>query len=194
MNVNILLFEDFELLDAFGPAEIFGYVEECQLKHVSLHGGAIKSRQGTVVLTEPLEQADYSGTLLLPGGLGTRPLVKNPRFIESLARLADQSSYCLTVCTGSGLLAQTGLLDGKKATSNKRAFDWARSVSSKVEWIGRARWVVDGKFYTSSGVSAGMDMTLGFVADQFGQEKAEEIASRIEYLWNRDKNNDPFAR
>ncbi|KPU44329.1 ribosomal-protein-S5-alanine N-acetyltransferase [Oxobacter pfennigii] len=59
---------------------------------------------------------------------------------------------------------------------------------------GNARWVTDGKFYTSSGVSAGMDMALEFIAERFGIDRTNEIADGIEYNWNKDKNNDPFAR
>lgn len=105
-----------------------------------------------------------------------------------------QSKYCLTVCTGAALLAKTNLLNGRKATSNKRAFEWVKSVNSNIEWVNRARWVADGKFYTSSGISAGIDMALGFVADRFSLERAIEIAQSIEYVWNSDKNNDLFAK
>ncbi len=56
-----------------------------------------------------------------------------------------------------------------------------------------ARWVVDGKYYTSSGVSAGMDMTLGFVKDRFSEQKAIDIAKHIEYIWNEDSRKDLFA-
>jgi len=85
-------------------------------------------------------------------------------------------------------------LNGRKATSNKRAFAWVQSVNSDVKWISHARWVVDGKFYTSSGVSAGIDMALGFISDRFGREKTAEIAQSIEYIWNSNKNNDLFTK
>ena len=91
------------------------------------------------------------------------------------------------------MVDKTGLLDERRATSNKRAFEWVQSVNTNVEWIQTARWVVDGKFYTSSGVSAGMDMALGFVADIVDTETAEEIAYAIEYVWNSDKDNDRFV-
>ena len=100
---------------------------------------------------------------------------------------------CLAICTGSALLAKTGLMDGRRATSNKRAFDWVKSVNSKVDWLPKARWVIDGKFYTSSGVSAGIDMSLGFISDIFGTNTAEEIANSIGFVWNSDKDNDLFT-
>lgn len=85
----------------------------------------------------------------------------------------------MSVCTGSALLAKTGMLDGKDATTNKRAYNWVIQQNSNIKWIKEARWVQDGNIYTSSGVSAGIDMALGFVADNFGIEKAEEIATGI---------------
>ncbi len=99
----------------------------------------------------------------------------------------------MTVCTGSALLARTGLLDGKKATSNKRAFAWAKTNSEKAIWDNKARWTIDEKFYTSSGVSAGIDMSLGFLSDRFGIEFARQVADEIEYIWTEDKDNDTFT-
>jgi len=66
-------------------------------------------------------------------------------------------------------------------------------VNLEVNWVYKARWVRDNKFYTSSGVSAGIDMILGFVADKFSEEKAKEIADNIEYIWNDDPSEDMFA-
>ena len=193
MIINIILFEDFETLDVFGPVEILGHGKDVKLNFLSQEGGLIKSRQGTEIVTKAVDMNTYLGVFFLPGGQGTRSLVANTEFIDLIKEMADRSEYCLTVCTGSALLAKTGRLNGKRATSNKRAFDWVVSVNPEVDWAGRARWVVDGKYYTSSGVSAGMDMSLGFIQDVFGIEAAREIADRIEYTWHEDKEEDPFA-
>ena len=90
------------------------------------------------------------------------------------------------------MLAKTGLLDYKKATTNKIAFDWVITNGTNVNWVEKARWVVDGKFYTSSGVSAGMDMTLDFLKDIHGLSIARRVASEIEYEWTEDSENDSF--
>ena len=193
MNVNILLFDDFETLDAFGPIEILGKIDDYILKHYSLNGGVIKSAQGTSIITEKVESISKEGILVIPGGKGTRTLVHDNLFLHVLKETAELSSYCLSVCTGSALLANTGLLNNKKATSNKKAFDWVASINPNVNWIKNARWVVDGKYYTSSGVSAGIDMTLGFIKDCFGEQKAKDIANHIEYIWNEDCSKDLFA-
>lgn len=193
MDVNILLFNDFQALDAFGPIEILGRIKEYKLHFCSLDGGTVVSAQGTPVLTENIKASVRNGILVIPGGMGTRRLVDEPSFIDMLKDAAEQSHICLSICTGSALLAKTGLLDGRKATSNKIAFGWVVSLNSRVNWIRKARWVTDGKYYTASGVSAGMDMTLGFLKDTFGERKAEEVARDMEYIWNSDPTNDMFA-
>jgi putative intracellular protease/amidase len=193
MEVNILLFPDFDTLDAFGPVEVFGSIEQYKLRYISVSGGMITSRQGISILTQDIKDANLYGILLIPGGQGTRKLVNDTKFIDKLSEMVMKSKYCLSVCTGSALLAKTGLLNNKKATSNKKAFEWVKSINANVLWIEKARWVVDQKYYTSSGVSAGIDMALGFVAERFGLNEAQKIAENIEYIWNSDPNNDPFA-
>lgn len=195
MIFNIILFPDFETLDVFGPVEIFGKAEGSEIKFYSFEGGTIKNRDSVRIDTKPIDQLHIEETdiLFIPGGMGARIKVGNKKFIDKLRSLAEQSQYVLTVCTGSALLAKTGLLDGKKATSNKRSFEWAKTSSDKVDWIKQARWVVDGKYYTSSGISAGMDMALGFISDVKGYEAAREIAHRIEYNWQEDKDHDDFS-
>lgn len=134
-----------------------------------------------------------NNTLFIPGGAGTRALVDDVQTIDLLRELTLKSTYTLSVCTGSALLAKTGLLKNINATSNKKAWEWVGSIDEDVKWQKSARWCVDGKFYTSSGVSAGIDMSLGFVKDLYGEQKAEDIAKHIEYIWNKDSTNDPFA-
>jgi len=192
VNINFLLFNGFETLDLFGPVEILAYIESHKLRYFSIAGGLITSTQGVSLMTESIDTMPQAGILVLTGGLGTRSLVYDDAFLAVLEHYANQAEYYLTVCTGSALLARTGLLDGRRATSNKKAFDWVTSVSEGPHWIRKARWVVDGKFYTSSGVSAGMDMSLGFIADLYSVEEADAIAKAIEYHWNRDSGEDTF--
>ena len=185
MDINILLFEGFETLDVFGPVELLGEIEEYNLHYYSISGGIIGNRHGIRIETMSIAAMNTKGILLVPGGMGTRGLVSDAAFLSALKSLSDEAEYCLSICTGSVLLGKCGALDGRCATSNKLAMEWVKSVTTQVNWIERARWVVDGKFYTSSGVSAGMDMSLGFLRDRFGEVRANEVSSNIEYLWNR---------
>ena len=184
MKINFLLFENFTALDAFGPAEVLNRVEGWQTRFLSINGGIIKNGQGISIMTEPTTEEDLEDIWLIPGGWGTRQLVNDERFLDLLRQIAEKSKYCLTVCTGSALLAKCGALDGRQVTSNKKAFDWVVSVSDKVQWLYKKRWVADGKFYTSAGVSAGIDMALGFVCQMRGKHEAENIAKAMEYRWN----------
>ncbi len=193
MDINILLFDAFETLDVFGPAQVLGEVEDFNLRFYSMSGGVIQSAHGVRMMTGPLDEVQPEGVLLLPGGRDVRPLMEDTAFLAQLYALAEEACCCLTVCTGSALLAKTGLLNMKKATTNKEAFEWAAENNADVDWQRSARWVVDGKFYTSSGISAGIDMALGFVADYLDMEQAYSIANRMEYIWNPDPADDPFA-
>ena len=193
MNVGVLLFEDFETLDVFGPVEIIGRLKEFYvINFYSLIGGQIKNSHGVSISTQILELNNGVDIFLIPGGHGTRKEIDNILLIDKIREISGLSKFVLTVCTGSALLAKTGLLDGRKATSNKRAFDWVMTNGENVNWLKKSRWTVDDKYYTSSGVSAGMDMTLGFLSDLHGIEFARQVAFQIEYNWTEDKNNDDF--
>jgi transcriptional regulator GlxA family with amidase domain len=186
------LFSDFETLDLFGPVEVLSKIEEYTINYFSMDGGIIRSRQNTQIMTENKNTINKNGILIIPGGQGTRLLVNDESFINELKELIEKSIWCLTICTGSVLLAKTGLIDNYKATTNKRAFDWVKSNREQVKWNNKARWIVENKYYTSAGISAGIDMSLGFISDQFGIEKANEITKIMEYRWDKNKEENIF--
>lgn len=195
-DLLVLLFPGFETIDAMGPVEMLGNLEGLTIRFASVEGGIVKSAQGVPVLTEAWSDARKAGPvdwLLVPGAA---PAYLNlpDAFFSMVKGAAEGASEVMTVCTGSVLLARTGLLDGKAATSNKNAIGMALSRFPKVRWVKRARWVEDGKFTTSSGLTAGTDMALGFVAKRFGVEEARRIAVFTEYRWNEDPTDDPFAK
>lgn len=194
-EISVILFNNFETLDAFGPVEIFGrFPEHFSIKLYSLNGGIVSSSPNVFLVTEPLTSFNAKEYILfVPGGIGTRELVHYESFISKLKSLAENAEYILTVCTGSILFSKTGLLDGKNATSNKRVFPWTKMESPQVNWIQKARWVKDGNIYTSSGVSAGIDMTLDFIADTLGYEAAKTQSNQIEYDWKEDPTWDPYS-
>ncbi len=109
-------------------------------------------------------------------------------------RAQDRHTQLTTsVCSGAWLLAQAGLLEGRRATTNKLYFKVATALPAKVDWVKHARWVEDGKYITSSGVSAGTDMALALAAKFHGADAARQLAHSLEYQWIEDPNNDPFA-
>ena len=195
LTIAAILFENFETLDVFGPIEVLGrFPEKFKPEFYSVNGGVVLSTQKVPVVTKSFGQLDSrSYALLIPGGIGTRDLVNDRDYVGSLSKLARDAEYILTVCAGSVLFSKTGMLDGKRATSNKRAFSWALRESPKVNWVKKARWVKDGSIYTSSGVSAGIDLAFGFISDLLGHDVAMKESTIIEYDWKDDPGWDPFA-
>ncbi|GEO12267.1 DJ-1/PfpI family protein [Segetibacter aerophilus] len=194
MNVTFLLFQDFETLDVFGPVEIFGRLKhQYKILFCSLFGGRINNEHGVAIETKKIDDVKNKiEILIIPGGHGTRKEVTNMQLIDKIKEVVGLSKFVMTVCTGSGLLAKTGMLDGRVATSNKKAFDWAAAQGENVKWIRKARWTKDEKFYTSAGVSAGIDMSLGFLSDIHGIDFARKVAFEIEYNWTENMNDDNF--
>ncbi|MBR9872158.1 MAG: DJ-1/PfpI family protein [Gammaproteobacteria bacterium] len=195
-SIGVVLFPGFELLDVFGPLEMYGQApEHFEIQLVSEHGGEVASAQGPRSVADlALCDAKSFDIVLVPGGIGTRAEVSNDVLLQWFRDHAQTSEYLTSVCTGSALLAKAGILDGVSATTNKKAFDWAASQSERVHWVKEARWVEDGRFFTSSGVSAGIDMTLALIQKMLGPDMANSIATLAEYEWQNDASRDPFAR
>jgi transcriptional regulator GlxA family with amidase domain len=157
--------------------------------------GPVESAQGQrAVADHGFADCPWLDLLLVPGGMGTRREVENAALLAWLGECARAAEITASVCTGAALLARAGLLDGRRATTNKRSFAWVTSQGPRVDWVREARWVDDGTRITSSGVSAGIDMALHLIARLAGRELAEQVATAIEYRWQSDPADDPFAR
>lgn len=203
-RVAVVLFDGFTVLDVYGPVQAFG---ACRISRpdgpperyfkiftIADRPGPVRSGEG------PASHADHAfaeapeyDILLIPGGFGTRHAVKDDAFLGRLGAASQRAPITTTVCTGSALLARTGLMDGRPATSNKIAWDWVREQGPRVLWRRRARWVDDGNLLTSSGVSAGIDMTLALIARLHGRDMALGAARNMEYIWHESPDDDPFA-
>ncbi len=195
-TLGVVLFPEFELLDVFGPLEMFGALYGMvQIVMLAEKRGEVASAQGPrAVAEQDWRAAPALDLLLVPGGIGTRNVVENAALLDFLRERAAAAEVVMSVCTGAALLAAAGLLDGRRATTNKRVFAWVAAQGPNVHWVEQARWVEDGKFVTSSGVTAGMDMALAVIARLFGADVAEQVALGTEYEWHRDPSWDPFAR
>jgi transcriptional regulator GlxA family with amidase domain len=194
-TLGVLLFPGFETLDVFGPLQIFGMLsDKIKVILISQYQGLVRSTHGQSVLADyDWDTAPHLNYLLVPGGMGTRKEIYNPNLLDWIKSRSAQTDITLSVCTGAALLAKAGVLDGHKATSNKLAFKWVTEQSTKVEWIRKARWVDDGKVITSSGISAGIDMSLYVVLRLFGKETRDELAKKAEYNLSTDSTSDPFS-
>jgi transcriptional regulator GlxA family with amidase domain len=196
-TVGVLLFPGFELLDVFGPLEVFGnrvVTERYRTCTVAAEAGAVTSAQGARALADHgLADCPPLDLLLVPGGMGTRREVENRALLDWIAARAASTERTASVCTGAALLARAGVLDGRRATTNKLAWDWVVSQGPAVTWVRHARWVADGARWTSSGVTAGIDMALALVADTAGEETANLVTRVMEHVRHADPNDDPFT-
>ena len=194
-SIAAVIFQGFELLDLFGPLEMFGMMrDDFSISMVAQQCDPVPSQQGpTSVVDRTIDEGADFDILLVPGGPGTRREFDNSVLTDWLAQASNGAELVLSVCTGSALLARSGVLDGRKATTNKAAFRSMMPQGPNVDWQREARWVEDGKFFTSSGVSAGIDMSLAVIAKLHGEAKAQKVAEFAEYEWHRDSGWDPFA-
>lgn len=202
LDIGIVLYDGAEPLDVFGPLEMW---MNAGPDNIRVH--LIAERAGPVVLTTtsypralaPRIEAPYSfdtapdlDVLMVPGGVGTLVEVDNPRMLAFLRKAAADVAVAASVCTGSALYARAGLLDGVAATGNKVFFDYL-VAQGPADWQPEARWVESGRFFTSSGVSAGIDMSLAVIERFFGIDAARMVAVSTEYEWNEDPTRDPFT-
>ena len=194
MTLGAVVFEGFELLDLFGPLEMLGNLRPyVKVLMVAEHAGPVASFQGPKTVADVgFSDCPDLDLILVPGGFGVLRELNNPAMLNFLKARVAAAKTTMTVCSGSWMLAKAGLLDGRKATSNKMLFDMAKQQSDKVTWVAEARWVEDGPFITSSGVSAGMDMALAVIARLFGDVTARQMAVGTEYHWHTDPDVDPF--
>ena len=190
-----LVFPGFETLDYFGPIEMLGgFGNEIEIITVAKGSDPVPSVHGQRVVVDKIlsEKNDYD-MLLIPGGDSALIESQDVELMEWIRETSANVERVMAVCTGTVLLGMTGVLDGRKATTNKLDFTKTVHLAPRVEWVKKARWVEDGKFFTSSGVSAGMDMALAVMADLYGMDVADKISKSCEYEWHKDANWDPFA-
>lgn len=202
LQLGAILFPGFEMLDTFGPLELFSVLgaSAVRINTVAATAGPVPTALASDGPLGPKVIADYGfddapplDLLLVPGGLGTAQQLYDAPMLEFLRTRAASARIVASVCTGSALLARAGLLDGRRATSNKQVFALAAQQSDRVEWVESARWVEDGPYFTSSGVTAGMDMALAIIERLWGAAVAEDAARYAEYVRNPDPTDDPFA-
>ncbi|KAJ5712754.1 class I glutamine amidotransferase-like protein [Penicillium malachiteum] len=205
LRIGVALFPGFQALDVFGPLDCLNALSKLHPLTLTLlsstldpistaHPAYPTAISQSILPTSTYKTAPPLDVLFVPGGQGARD--STPEILEVLdfiATVYPSLKYLITVCTGSGLAARAGVLDGKRATTNKRAWKDTTAVRDAVIWVPRARWVVDGRIWTSSGVSAGIDVTLAWMKEVLGEEVANEISERLEYTRQTDSSVDAFA-
>ena len=191
-NTAILIFDDAEVLDFCGPFEVFSVTNE--LNNYGLFNVyTVAERKRTIRAKNGLKvQPDYGfhgcpapDILLIPGGSGTRKVMHHGRTLSWIKSTAAGVELLLTVCTGSLVLAITGLLDGLKATTHHEVIPLLRETAPNTEVLPTRRFIDNGSVIVSAGISAGIDMCLYVVARLHGKVVASRTARYMEYSWDK---------
>lgn len=185
MNVGVVVFPQVEELDFAGPWEMLGLWKQvadgpgsCLI--VAERMESVRCAKG-LSINPDVSFADCPALdfMLVPGGQGTRTEVSNPRMIEFVSTQARSCRAILSVCTGAFVLHAAGLLSGKKATTHWGSLDRLRALGD-VEVV-EERFTRDGNIWCAAGVSAGIDLTLRFIAEMAGEDAAGKVQLEAEY-------------
>ncbi len=188
MNVAVAVFEGAEELDWAGPWEIFAAWREhwpndgVEAFTIAEHGGPIRCAKGLRVLADRTwDDAPAIDVLVYPGGFGTQRQLGDERIRERMRALAGAGTLMTSVCTGSLVYADAGLLDGRPATTHWDSLHLLAPLGQGIDVRADDRFVDDGAVVTAQGVSAGIDMALHLVARLHSPERARELRRYIHY-------------
>ena len=184
ITIGILIFEQVEELDFVGPFEVLSYVNKIQPNSTEVlliaeASDVVHAYNGLRVIPDTtINACPQLDVLVVPGGKGRQRAMKNPVIKEFIQRQTATAQYIASVCTGAFLLAEAGLLTGKKATTYHTAYSELKSYSVQVS---PSKVVRDGKIVTSGGVSSGLELGFYLLRELFNANLSQEVANKIEY-------------
>jgi transcriptional regulator GlxA family with amidase domain len=208
VDIWLLVFPNFLLLDATGPAQVFstandeardaGLPPPYRIRLVAVGGGPVRLSSGVSLLADPLPRRSPAGVTLIASGARVEDLPSDRdahgrASLRWVARMGAAAARCCSVCTGSFVLARAGLLDSHRVVTH-----WADVAALRVEHpalrvLDDALHVRDGKFHTSAGISAGMDLALSLVEEDLGRDAALAVAKRMVLFLKRPGGQRQFS-
>ncbi len=196
--VGFLIFDGFQILDAAGPIAAFEIAAAhvpgaYRLSVLATRSGAIASSSGATLAAQAFAEAPELDTLVVAGGLGTYEALKDAAILACLREAARACRRVASVCSGAFLLAETGLLDGRRATTH-----WSRSRQfaqryPDVRLEPDRIFVRDGKIWSSAGITAGVDLALALIADDLGEPVARRVAQQLVVYRRRPGGQSQFS-
>jgi transcriptional regulator GlxA family with amidase domain len=202
-RVGLLVFDDITALDLVGPAEAFGCAQQgpasapepaYELVVIGISGRACRSESGVKLVPDcSLEQAPALDTLIVPGGSGLREPATNRKLASFIKQRARRLRRIAAVCTGIYGVAATGLLDGRRVTTHwTRAADVAERFP-KLTMSHNELFIKDGLFYTSAGVTSGIDLALSMIEEDLGPARALAVARELVVYMKRQGGQEQFS-
>ncbi|MDQ0206012.1 DJ-1/PfpI family protein [Alkalicoccobacillus murimartini] len=189
LTVLIYLFDEIEVLDFAGPFEVLSLAmkEEqpfFRVKTISETGKSVRARNGLTVVPDYGFDTwdDKADIVIIPGGHGARETeIHKKNVLEWIQTVYQETTILASVCTGSFLLAEAGLLTGKEATTHWASLERFKQTYPTVQVKQQVKFVDQGDIITSAGISAGINMSFHLVKKLVGLEQAKSVAKRMEY-------------
>jgi transcriptional regulator GlxA family with amidase domain len=203
--VAVLAFEGVQLLDVAGPVQTFASANEIakdisgapyRVVVMSRRGGTLVTSAGLPLLTQPLATATRKAridTLILPGGPGVHAALEDPRTVDWVRRQLSSARRIASVCTGAFLLAETGILDGRRATTHWKSCGRLQQLYPDVLVDPDPIYVRDERIWTSAGVTAGIDLSLALIEEDLGRKIAMQVARHLVVFLNRPGGQSQFS-
>jgi transcriptional regulator GlxA family with amidase domain len=197
-RVAFLIFPDFQLLDAAGPISAFEIAERYapgsyESRVIAAPSGAVLSSSGASLTATGLGRAASIHTLVIAGGNGTRAAAQDARLVRFVSACGSAARRVASVCSGAYILAATGLLDGRAATTHwTRSEDFSRRFP-RVKLDADRIYVKHGKFWSSAGITAGIDLSLALIAEDLGESVARKVARQLVVYYRRPGGQSQFS-
>jgi transcriptional regulator GlxA family with amidase domain len=201
-RIAIIAFPGVTLLDISGPAQVFAELEAIELpapgyslSYLSTSGGLVPTDAGMMIDTAPIDSVrpHQVDTLVIPGGPGIWEMRKDAALMKWISQALPKARRAASVCLGAFVLAWTGALDGKRAATHWRYCPRLRDSFPNIRVEPDAIFVKDGRVWSSAGVSAGIDLALAMVEEDFGHTTALDVARRLVVFLKRPGGQSQFS-
>jgi transcriptional regulator GlxA family with amidase domain len=196
--IGVLVFPDFQLLDAAGPISVFEIAARYatgrpSIKVVAATPGPVRSTSGVEMLARGMRSASTITTLVIAGGEGVEATARCPRTLTFVRGLAKRGVRIASVCSGAFILAEAGLLDGRRATTHWQRTRQFLKTYPQVKLEPDQIFTRDGNIWTSAGITAGIDLSLAMVTEDFGDEIAQKTAKQLVLYHRRSGGQSQFS-
>jgi transcriptional regulator GlxA family with amidase domain len=196
--IGVLVFPDFQLLDAAGPISVFEIASRIAGTPASIRvlaevPGGVRSSSGAELLARGLRSAGQLSTLIVAGGEGVIAASRSQRLLGFVRAAEKRGVRIASVCSGAYVLAEAGLLDGRRATTHWRRTPHFLSTYPKVKLESDRIFVRDGEIWSSAGISAGIDLALAMVTEDFGEDVSRQTARQLVLYDRRSGGQSQFS-
>jgi transcriptional regulator GlxA family with amidase domain len=197
-DIVFLVFPDFQILDLTGPLEVFSQAERAnpgsyRLRTVALESGQVAASCGLPVFAEPATPFTCADTLVVAGGRGSRAARDDPAHVAWILAASAACRRTASVCSGAFLLAEAGLLDGRRATTHWQQIERLAAEYPRVQVESDPIFVRDGNIVTSAGVTAGIDLALALVEEDLDAAAARAVARQLVVFVQRPGGQRQFS-